>query len=331
MLPTPKQLQELFPSPGIISDHRQQARTLFQKQNRFLLVVGPCSLHNPQEALTFADHLSNLSKKLTHTFLIMRAYFEKPRTSLGWKGLLYDPHLDGSDDIQSGLTITRELLAKLAEKIPLACEFVDPYLAPYFEDLITWGFIGARTSASQIHRQLASSLSFPVGFKNSTGGNIQQAIDAVTFAQTPQTIPALSPHGHLTLKMTDGNPFTHIVLRGSNTSSNYHNLHHTKKLLQASALPSKIFIDCSHGNSQKEHRKQKEVFLDLLAQTPHLLGMMLESNLYSGNQPLPENPSLLQPGISITDPCLGLEETVELILTLDQTLKDQPRAVASTS
>lgn len=323
-LPSPSELLSLYPAPENVSNDKLFARTLFETGAPFLAIVGPCSLHNPEEALLYAENLAKLSAKLSHTHLIMRAYFEKPRTKLGWKGLLYDPHLDGSDNFKEGLSVTRQLLCKLAAKIPLASEFVDPYLAPYFADLISWGFIGARTSASQIHRQLAASLCFPVGFKNSTDGNIEQALDAVSFARAPQTIPSLSPSGRLHLTSVPGNPLTHIVLRGGSSGPNYQTL---------SSLPSRLLVDCAHGNSGKDHKKQKEVFLNLLSLLPHtsLFGLMLESNLLPGNQLLSESPSQLKKGISITDPCLGFDETEELILTLDQALKHRPRVAAANS
>jgi 3-deoxy-7-phosphoheptulonate synthase len=250
----------------------------------------------------------------------MRVYVEKPRTTTGWKGLVYDPHLDGSNDLQTGIFWARELFLTLTDLgIPISTEILNPLFLPFFSDLISWGFVGARTSASQTHRELASCLSFPVGFKNGTDGNIQQAIQAMTAALEPHRFPFLNALGELIALESSGNPWTHVVLRGSSLGSNYDpfTLATTTKELEASNFKRRILVDCSHGNCQRMTLLQKTTFGSLLDQflrgSPSLLGMMLESHLEEGSQMLSESPSTLQHGVSVTDPCLGWHETENLI------------------
>ncbi len=285
---------------------------------RKVLVVGPCSIHNREEALEYARRFKELELAVRDAiFLVMRVYVEKPRTTTGWKGLLYDPHLDGSDDMVAGLHLTRELLLALAEReVAAATEFVDPLAALYFQDLITWGFIGARTSASQPHRQFASSMAFPMGFKNSVDGNIDYAVQGVMAAKAPHTFLHISPSGQLEAVRSGGNPYAHVVLRGSSTRANFDARSVAKAMekLQREHLPVRLMVDCSHGNCQKHFERQHEVF-DVVLRQMHegnqaLFGMMLESHLESGNQPIS---SELQYGVSITDPCIDWNKTVELI------------------
>lgn len=270
-------------------------------------------MHDPVAALDYARKLKTLSEKVEENFIIvMRAYFEKPRTSLGWKGLLHDPHLDGSYDIKKGLRVTRELLLELTKlQVPLACEFLDPLAAHYLSDLVTWGSIGARTVSSQIHRHMASSFNFPIGFKNTTDGNIELALQGIEVAKHPHTFMGISYDGTLKLNKTDGNPHGHLVLRGSDQETNYH----LPLLEDELGSCQKLIIDCSHGNSGKRAQEQIKVFEDVFQQVLNgerrIKGVMLESFLNSGSQPL-HTP--LSYGISITDSCLDYQTTEEIIL-----------------
>lgn len=265
--------------------------------------------------MEYAERFKELSDAVCRTcFLVMRVYVEKPRTSTGWKGLLYDPHLDGSYDIKTGLLWTRELLLSLAQmQIPAATEFVDPLASLYFEDLITWGFIGARTCSSQPHRQFASSRTMPIGFKNSTDGNLENPIHGVLSAMAQHTSMHIDDHGKLCAIHGKGNPFSHIVLRGSHKFTNYDSasIQQALQMLEQAGLPGRLMIDCSHGNCQKDHAKQHDVFMSILAQgNDKVFGLMLESHLESGSQPISEE---LKYAVSITDPCLDWKTTEELV------------------
>jgi 3-deoxy-7-phosphoheptulonate synthase len=325
-LPSPLEIKTLLPLPlsmkKWIEQSRAVARQIVQgKDPRQALIVGPCSIHERTSALEYAQKLKELSTDVDRRFfMVMRVYVEKPRTSTGWKGLLYDPHLDGSHDIKTGILWTRELLLALAELgMPCATEFVDPLSALYFEDLITWGFIGARTSSSQPHRQFASAVNFPIGFKNATDGNLDSAIHGVIAAREAHTSMHIDQEGKLCALTSEGNPFSHIVLRGGQEWTNYSCAHvaDAKGKLKACHLPSRLMVDCSHGNCQKDYEKQKQVFLSVWEQIKQgddsIMGMMLESHLESGAQPLTEDLSLLKYAVSITDPCLDWKATEELV------------------
>lgn len=325
-LPSPAEVFKQFPLTEnercFIQETRETAKGIvLGKDPRKALIVGPCSIHDRESALEYAERFKELSQDVKNScFLVMRVYVEKPRTTTGWKGLLYDPHLDGSHDIKTGLMWTRELLVELARmRIPAATEFVDPLPALYFQDLVSWGFIGARTSSSQPHRQFASSLNMPIGFKNSTDGNLDTAIHGVYSAKTPHASMHIDSDGKLCAMQTEGNPYSHIVLRGASDFTNYDSLSVRRALdrLRKSHLPERLMIDCSHGNCQKRFEKQQEVFQAVLEQiekgNDRIFGMMLESHLEAGNQPLPEDPSLLKKTVSITDPCLDWNTTAELI------------------
>jgi 3-deoxy-7-phosphoheptulonate synthase len=302
-----------------VEEHRSTIKNLINgKDPRVAFVFGPCSIHDLSSALEYARRFRSLAEEVAaHSFCVMRVYVEKPRTSTGWKGLVYDPHLDGSSDLQTGIFWARELFLTLTDLgIPIATEILNPLLAPFFSDLISWGFVGARTSASQPHRELASSLPFPVGFKNSPDGNIQQAIQAMVSARQPHRFPSINEQGSLIIKESSGNPNTHVVLRGSSTSSNYDPLTiaDTAEQLALCGFKNRILIDCSHGNCRKEFARQKTVFENVLDQgNPSILGMMLESHLEEGSQLLSESPSSLNYGLSVTDPCLGWSETESLV------------------
>lgn len=331
LLPTPREIKSLFPvslkQKQFILSSQKQAQEFFTSKSRpFLIIAGPCSIHDLNSARAYAERLSTLSKKVKNTcFLIMRVYMEKPRTTIGWKGLLYDPFLDGSNQIQEGLYLTRQLLLDLAEmEIPVATEFVDPLTALYFEDLITWGFIGARTSASQTHRQLASYLKMPIGFKNSTDGNLDNAIQGVIAAQNSHAFMHMNEDGKLCILKSDGNPLTHIVLRGSHFDTNYdpESVQGAIEKLVLSELSPHLLIDCSHGNCQKEYKRQKLVFESIIAQkengNDNIFGVMLESHLEEGNQLL--DSSDIRSDVSITDPCIDWSLTEELICSADERL-----------
>ena len=291
--------------------------------DRLLLIVGPCSIHNVAEAHEFARRLKVLANSVVDEVLVVyRAYVEKPRSTIGWKGLINDPHLNGSCDIESGLRLARQLYLDLVQlRLPIATESLDPNAILYYEDLIGWAAIGARTSESQTHRELASRLQCPVGFKNTTSGQIQPAIDAMIAAGAKHTTIGSGLDGRLTIVTTNGNTKTNLVLRGSSTESNFDAswLRHTEQLLQEDSLRSGVVVDCSHGNSRKDHRNQAKVAQAVSAERAagrsNVRGLMLEANLRSGNQPMREKDQL-QFGVSITDACIGWEECERLILEL---------------
>lgn len=325
-LQSPREIKTLLELPhetaAFIEDARQTAKDIVAGVDpRLCLIIGPCSIHERISAIEYAKRIQDLSRKVEQTcFIVMRFYVEKPRTKAGWKGLLYDPHLDGSHDIKTGLLWTRELLLEMAEmRVPCATEFVDPLAALYFDDLITWGFIGARTAASQPHRQFASHLPFPVGFKNSTDGNLESAIHGVHSSRKPHAALHIDPHGKLCAIQTEGNPNSHIVLRGAHDVPNYDatSVQIATEKLKEAGLSERLLIDCSHGNCQKKSDKQQEVFLSILEQIERgndkIFGMMIESHLESGNQLLTEDLSQLKYAVSITDPCLDWKTTEDLI------------------
>ena len=303
-----------------VEESRHTVKKILQGLDpRFLLIVGPCSIHDPIAAREYALKLQSLSQSVSDTFLlIMRVYFEKPRTSLGWKGMLYDPYLDGSNDIPTGMRWTRQLLLDLAEmKVPVATEFLDPISPAYFGDLITWGCIGARTTTSQTHRQMASDLSIPIAFKNSTDGNIDSAVNGVISATSPHTYIGMDSQGHSSIIHTKGNPYCHIALRGGENGPNFdpQAINQALEKLGKTGLPLHLLIDCSHDNSNRKHEQQAVVFHSIIQQVAegnkNIRGVLIESNLNAGNQPL--NNQNLQYGVSLTDPCLDWTTTENLI------------------
>ncbi|MGL4539510.1 MAG: 3-deoxy-7-phosphoheptulonate synthase [Candidatus Rhabdochlamydia sp.] len=281
--------------------------------------IGPCSIHDIDSAIVYAECFKKLCATLNdHCFLVMRVHLQKPRTVKGWKGLMYDPYLDGSNDIQTGLIWSHKLLTTLAEmNVPCATEWLDPLSSCFLSDLITWGFIGARTSSSQVHRELASSFSFPVGFKNHTDGSLEDAIHGILSAKEEHTFMSINQEGIACAFQSKGNPHTHLVLRGSNQGINYDSksIQMALKKLAAIDLPQRVLIDCAHDNCQKQHQKQKNAFQSVLEQistgSHEILGVIIESHLKEGNQIL--GTDKLEFGLSITDPCLNWEETAELI------------------
>lgn len=326
---SPKELKDKIPLTeslaAFVTSCRNTIRNIFDRHDkRLLVIVGPCSIHNVDEALEYARQLKELAKDLQeHCFIAMRTYLEKPRTICGWKGLIHDPYLNESNDMAHGLFLARSLLLELAKlEVPAATEFLTPHMAPYIEDLITWGCIGARTSASQTHRTLASHLPMPIGFKNTIDGNVECAVQGVLVAHQPHVFMHIDDEGRLICMKSLGNPYSHVVLRGSLTHTNFDAAHvqNTIHHLRCLELPPRLIIDCSHGNCLRKYYKQKDVFLDALRQiregNSQIIGLMLESYLEAGSQVIPHQLSELQPGISITDPCLDFPTTKELLYSL---------------
>ena len=312
----------------IISARNQIKNILNKTINRFMIVVGPCSIHDVEAAKEYATRLKNLSSSLSSNCLVvMRVYFEKPRTVIGWKGLINDPDLDGSFQINKGIRIARKLLIDLAEmEIPCGHEFLDLVSPQYVSDLISWGAIGARTTESQSHRELASGLSCPVGFKNGTDGSLQIAIDAMNAARHSHSFLSVTKEGKSAIFNTAGNDDCHIIHRGGNNKSNFgsEDVKNSVRILEQNGMNPNIMIDASHANSNKDFKMQSIVVDDvknqLLLGEKNIIGIMLESNLVEGNQKI-NSRDKLKYGQSITDSCIGWEETENIILDLDETLK----------
>jgi 3-deoxy-7-phosphoheptulonate synthase len=292
-------------------------RILRQDDPRLLAIIGPCSIHDPHAALEYAGRLNALREELADRIcLVMRVYFEKPRTTIGWKGLINDPYLDGSDNVAEGLRLARQILLDInAMGLPAGTEMLDPISPQYHADLITWAAIGARTTESQTHREMASGLSMPVGFKNSTEGNLQIAINAMESARNPHTFLGIDQDGKTCMVRTTGNPWGHVVLRGGNSGPNYEqqSIAEAMQQLQRAQVEPILLVDCSHANANKQHERQEMVWNDLVQQrvagNRNLIGMMVESNLAAGNQKIPADRSQLRYGVSVTDPCVGWETT----------------------
>lgn len=330
--PTPQDLKnELILSSSIsdwIANSRKTASSILTREDkRIALILGPCSIHDIDQAIEYGEKLKELAKSTPHFFLIMRVFLEKPRTLGGWKGLVYDPNLDGSHNIQLGLKNGRTLLIELCKMgIPCCSEILDPLVAPYLSDLLTWGMIGARTSASQPHRQIASGLPFPIGFKNDVYGELDSAISAILSSRHPQTYLGLDQSGHIAIQKSQGNPSTHLVLRGGKYGPNFNaeSISQAREALKAHFLGPHLLIDCSHGNSGKDHKVQPEVFKSVIEQIiqgdESIAGLMLESHLYAGKQTLKASRDTLKYGLSVTDACMGWEETQSLILEADRRL-----------
>ena len=286
--------------------------------DRFVIVTGPCSIHNVDEAIDYAERLAPLRDKYDDRMIIaMRVYFEKPRTTIGWKGLINDPFIDGSNNVHHGITVGRELLIRINSMgLPCATEFLDPIIPQYIADQIAWAAIGARTTESQTHREMASGLSMPVGFKNATDGGLQVAINAIQAGRAPQAFLGIDERGQTSVVRTGGNTDVHIVLRGGSNGPNYSpaDIAQTQTLLKCAAGERRIMVDCSHGNSNKDFRLQptalREVVAQFVAGQRAIMGVMLESNLAAGQQALHGD---RQYGVSVTDACIGWEETEALI------------------
>ncbi len=320
-------LEELpLPEKGAraISGWRAEiTRVLDLEDDRLLVVVGPCSIHDPAAGVEYAMRLRILADQLQDDLrIVIRVYFEKPRTTVGWKGLINDPHLDGSYKINEGLHIARKLLLDLVSLgLPAGCEFLDPISPQFTSDLVTWGAIGARTTESQVHRELASGLSMPVGFKNGTGGGLQMAIDAVRAASHPHSFLGVTEQGLAGIVVTTGNPNCHVILRGGRQGPNYDREHVQRVLamLREARLAPRVMIDASHDNSGKDHRRQPDVARDVAAQIAEgergIVGLMIESFLVEGRQDLIDRTRLVY-GQSITDACIGWDETAVLLREL---------------
>ena len=292
------------------------------EDQRVLVVVGPCSIHDPKAAVEYAARLKALSDKVAERMLlVMRVYFEKPRTTIGWKGMINDPFINDSFDIHAGLRLARKLLLDIGDMgLPAATELLEPITPQYIADLLPLASIGARTTESPTHRQMASGLSMPVGYKNGTDGGLQVALDAMIAGRTPHAFLGIDSDGHTCVVNTRGNPWGHLVLRGGRSGPNYapDQVQVAAEKLTAAGLPPRMLVDCSHANSNKDYRNQPNVWRDVIAQriagNQNIIGLMLESNLHPGSQKLTSDPSLLHYGVSITDGCIGWDETETLIL-----------------
>jgi 3-deoxy-7-phosphoheptulonate synthase len=306
----------------VVQGRRAVEAVLAGADPRLIVVVGPCSIHDPDAARDYATRLHALAAQVADRLLVvMRVYFEKPRTTVGWKGLINDPHLDDTFDVGTGLRLARSLLIEIARMgLPTATEFLEPITPQYIADTIVLGAIGARTTESPTHRQMASGLSMPVGFKNSTDGSLQAAIDAMLAAQTPHSFLGIDNDGGTCVVSTTGNPFGMLMLRGGRSGSNYSPevMAEARTKLEKAGLQPRIVVDCSHANSGKDPTRQSVVWRDVLAQRfagdRSIVGLMLESNIHPGSQAVQADRSKLAYGVSVTDACIGWEETEELLL-----------------
>jgi 3-deoxy-7-phosphoheptulonate synthase len=331
-LPPPEHLIKFFPIAGtpvekLVGDTRQRVRDILQgRDDRLLVIIGPCSIHDPDAALAYARLLKEQRERHAGTLeVVMRVYFEKPRTTVGWKGLINDPYLDSSYRIHEGLRIARQLLVDINRLgVPAAGEFLDTISPQYIADLVSWGAIGARTTESQVHRELASGLSAPIGFKNGTDGNVKIAIDAIQAAARPHHFLSVHKNGQVAIVETRGNKDCHVILRGGQ-SPNYDSasVDAACREIEAARLDCRLMIDFSHANSSKQHQRQLDVARDVASQVAAgkrcIFGAMVESHLVAGAQkfsPGKDDPALLQRGQSITDACLGWEDSLQVLQTL---------------
>jgi len=311
----------------VVEGRRAISNILDGKDSRLLVITGPCSIHDEAAALDYARKLKSLSEKVSDTMLlVMRVYFEKPRTNVGWKGLINDPWLNGTYDINIGLQKALSLLVKITEMgIPTAAEMLDPIVPQYIAGLVCWSAVGARTTESQTHREMASGLSMPVGFKNCADGDLSTAINAMISAASPQHFLGIDPDGQTCIVKTTDNPYAHIVLRGG-SRPNYDSvsINEARAMLEAKGLSKAIMVDCSHDNSRKNHTLQGSVWQDVLNQrldgNDSIIGMMLESNLKAGNQKNTGNLETMEYGVSITDACIDWEATAQLIVSAHEQL-----------
>ena len=301
------------------------ADIIARRDPRLLVIVGPCSIHDEGAALEYAARLAELAVRVQdEMFVIMRVYFEKPRTTVGWRGMIIDPHLDYSSDIPEGLRIARRILLAINELgLPTATEVLDPIVPQYTDDLVSWAAVGARTTESQTHREMASGLSMPVGFKNSTDGNLQVAVDAIVSARDPHRFLGLDQDGRIGVVSTRGNRIGHVILRGGRAGANYDaaSVRAAVGLLKRAGLPPVLMVDCSHDNSGKKHQNQETAWNSVLEQRAQsaaaasspIIGAMLESNLFEGRQSIPDDPGQLRYGVSITDECISWDTTERML------------------
>ncbi|MBD2529059.1 3-deoxy-7-phosphoheptulonate synthase [Nostoc flagelliforme FACHB-838] len=333
ILLTPNEVKSKLPLTKLAEQkvlaYRQEIENIldFQDRRKFI-VVGPCSIHDPKAALEYSERLKILAERVQdNLLLIMRVYFEKPRTTVGWKGLINDPDMDDSFHVENGLLIARELLLKITELgLPAGTEALDPIIPQYISELITWSAIGARTTESQTHREMASGLSMPVGFKNGTDGNIQVALNALQSAINPHNFIGINQNGQVSVFQTKGNPYGHVILRGgSQPNFDPANVKLVEEKLKQADLPPRIVIDCSHGNTNKDYKLQGAVLENIIQQivdgNTSIVGMMLESHLFEGGQPITGKQEDLKYGISVTDKCISWEETEKIILAAHEKLK----------
>lgn len=323
---------------ALVTETRDRIRNiLYNEDRRLLVIVGPCSVHDVDAALEYGQKLAALRKALSGSLeIVMRVYFEKPRTNIGWKGLINDPHLDNSYDINTGLRLARRLLLDLAHLgLPAATELLDPITPQYIADVIAWTAIGARTTESQTHREMASGLSMPIGFKNNTDGSLSAAMNAMVAASRPHHFLGINHHGLASIVATTGNPDGHLVLRGGKHGPNYDraNVEAAAQELSKLGLNPRMMVDCSHANSQKDHRQQVAVLENLAQQiqagSRHILGVMVESHLVAGKQPIPEDLSQLTYGQSITDGCVNFETTADMLHQLADAIAPSLQASVS--
>jgi 3-deoxy-7-phosphoheptulonate synthase len=329
----PTDLRQVFPiteaGSEFVSASREHIKNIIHgKDPRLMVVVGPCSIHDPKAAIDYGERLAKLAGEVSdQLFIVMRVYFEKPRTTIGWKGLINDPDMDGSHLISKGLGIARSLLCKMTEQmLPVATEMLDPITPEYLADMLCWGAIGARTAESQTHRELASGLSFPIGFKNGTDGNLQVAIDAMIAALHPHSFLGINREGLTSIIQTTGNPDVQIVLRGGK-KPNYmpEDIKKTEEMLEKNKLFPSIMVDCSHANSEKNHEKQplvlEKVINHIIAGNRSISGVMIESFLEGGNQPIPKDLTQIRYGVSITDKCIDWNTTERVLREAHARLK----------
>ena len=332
-MPTPAELGNAHPITEGVAQHvaesrRQVERMLIGEDKRLLVIVGPCSVHDTHAALDYAQRLVSVKEKYQdELFIVMRTYFEKPRTVVGWKGLITDPNLDGSYALETGLNKARKLLLDINKLgLATATEFLDMITGQYIADLISWGAIGARTTESQIHREMASALSCPVGFKNATNGNVKIAIDATRASQASHYFYSPDKNGRMTVYRTSGNPYGHVILRGGDKGPNYdsESVNSACQQLANFDLPERLVVDFSHANCLKQHKKQLDVAQDICDQIisgkNQIAGIMAESFIVEGNQPMHDIDNLAY-GQSITDPCLSWEDTVKMLDLLSNAIK----------
>ena len=336
VLITPEQLKNDLPmsaaAAASIADSREVIRNILDgKDHRIFVVVGPCSIHDVDAALDYAARLKQLAAEVEDTlYIVMRVYFEKPRTTVGWKGLINDPHLNDTFKIQQGLHIGRKLLLDVAEMgLPTSTEALDPISPQYMQDCIAWSAIGARTTESQTHREMASGLSSAVGFKNGTDGGLAVAMNAIQSASKPHRFLGINGQGQVAIIHTKGNPYAHIVLRGGSNGPNYDSAHieQTEQALEKAGVVKNIMVDCSHANSSKQPALQLAVIENISQQiingNQSIVGLMVESNINEGNQSIPDDLSQLQYGVSVTDACISWDSTATAIRTMRDCIKDR--------
>jgi 3-deoxy-7-phosphoheptulonate synthase len=334
ILITPEQLKAAVPmseaAAQSIAESREVIRNILDKKDhRLFVVVGPCSIHDIDAALDYAKKLKELAEELKDTlYIVMRVYFEKPRTTVGWKGLINDPHLNDTFKIQEGLHIGRKLLLDIAEMgLPTSTEALDPISPQYMQDCIAWSAIGARTTESQTHREMASGLSSAVGFKNGTDGGLDVAMNAIQSASKPHRFLGINGEGQVAVIHTKGNPYAHVVLRGGSNGPNYDSVHVglTEEALDKAGAAKNIMVDCSHANSSKQPGLQPKVVDDVASQiisgNQSIVGLMIESNINEGNQSIPSDLSQLKYGVSVTDGCINWDTTAESLRALRTKLK----------